>query len=532
MTRHKPLTACQLAELRGQIQLDSGRIAEIGDRQRKLRAELSELAGELREVTNRRDAQLQDARRNGVTAEELAADTGLTAGRIRQIAPGRPAAPRGRRPGAAPAARRRTEVTVTVDDAEPAEAAPVDVHQLADAQLLALADAQLLELARGGRLDVETLVDQATAAGLVDQAAPPAPAAGWITPAAPESPLAPPKRPVVKRPPVGGKARLPKAAGAWTIAGRVDQALQLAAGDMEAAGELLANSAVEDVMSLLDQARAGARYDYTAHPALPAPLIRPGRKQADAIWEARPHWRNPTTPAGTVVDVLDVNGAYLAALRRVHLPIGKLVQDDDPTIYDPKRAGIYLVDPPSWVAQDAPNPLGEGRTESGPMWITTPTLRLFMRAAPGFPLRILESWTSGASESLLTKFGDTLAAARMAAIEAGDDVTKHYVQDLYSRFVSTAGDSAANRDIRRPEWVHAIRSQAFANLWLKGARAATCRLHVHAILGTDELHVAGDWRSALWNGRPAFPEGRSLSTIKFKRSYVVGERGEEVKAHG
>ena len=127
---------------------------------------------------------------------------------------------------------------------------------------------------------------------------------------------------------------------------------------------------------------------------------------------------------------------------------------------------------------------------------------------------------------MLRKFADILGDARAQAIETGDAVTLEYVKAMYSKFVSTAGDSGANHDLKRPDWVHIIRSQAFANLWRKALRAHEAGLTIHKATGTDELHVVGDWRNAaiLRNGKPArlFTEGRGLSEMKCKPTYTVG----------
>ncbi|MFI0875120.1 acyltransferase [Streptomyces parvus] len=95
-------------------------------------------------------------------------------------------------------------------------------------------------------------------------------------------------------------------------------------------------------------------------------------------------------------------------------------------------------------------------------------------------------------------------------------VVIEYVKSMYSKFVSTVGESTANRDIRRPDWMHIIRSQAFANLWLKAYKAHSAGLTVVEMSGTDELHVAGDWRQV-------FPEGRDLAQVKAKSIYTLGE---------
>ncbi|EOT01271.1 hypothetical protein K530_24643 [Streptomyces noursei CCRC 11814] len=214
---------------------------------------------------------------------------------------------------------------------------------------------------------------------------------------------------------------------------------------------------------------------------------------------------------------LDINGAYLSALK-THLPLGHL-QPTNPQPHDRRRAGIHLVTPPTWE-HDAylPNPLGT-RHEPGPVWITEATLRLLLRLSGRNyelcdPPVIHESYTSGSTENLLEKFRTTLRDARARAIEEHDPVTLEYVKALYVKFVSTMGESSHNRELRRPDWMHIIHSQAFANLWSKAYQAHTKGLTLVRVCGTDELHVQGDWRRV-------FREGRDLSQVKLKNTYEI-----------
>ncbi|MGV9351809.1 transcriptional regulator, partial [Streptomyces spiralis] len=90
-----------------------------------------------------------------------------------------------------------------------------------------------------------------------------------------------------------------------------------------------------------------------------------------------------------------------------------------------------------------------------------------------------------------------------------------YVKAMYSKFVSTMGESNYNREIYRTDWMHLIRSQAFVNLWWKAHRAYDEGLMVVRAMGTDELHVIGDWSAV-------FPEGRGVTEMKVKDVYTVG----------
>ncbi|MFF9348764.1 helix-turn-helix domain-containing protein [Streptomyces sp. NPDC014734] len=291
-------------------------------------------------------------------------------------------------------------------------------------------------------------------------------------------------------------------------------------GDIDAAVAALAKRAIPDAMRLLDETRKGARYDVIAHPWIPDILKKQTSRGADQVWEARPKWTRRELPPGRhEVTALDVNGAYLSALK-THLPLGQL-EHSTGFGHDRRRAGVHLITPPEWEhAAVLPNPIGN-RDEPGPLWVTEPTLRLLLRlSGPKYglcePPRIHESFTSGATENLLEKFRVALKDARDTAIAAGDEVTLEYVKAMYSKFVSTMGESNYNRELYRPDWMHIIRSQAFANLWTKALRAHEGGLAVVRAMGTDELHVVGDWRRV-------FPEGRGVTEVKVKDVYTVGD---------
>lgn len=291
-------------------------------------------------------------------------------------------------------------------------------------------------------------------------------------------------------------------------------------GDIDAAVAALSKRAIPDAMRLLDETRKGARYDVIAHPWVPDILKKQTSRGADQIWEARPKWtRHDLPPGHHEVTALDINGAYLSALK-THLPLGQL-EHSTGFAHDRRRAGVHLITPPAWEHTAVlPHPIGN-RDEPGPLWVTEPTLRLLLRlSGPKYglcePPEIHESFTSGATENLLEKFRVALKEARDAAIASEDEVTLEYVKAMYSKFVSTMGESNYNRELYRPDWMHIIRSQAFANLWMKALKAHEGGLAVVRAMGTDELHVIGDWRRV-------FPEGRGVTEVKVKDVYTVGD---------
>ncbi|MFE5245658.1 MULTISPECIES: helix-turn-helix domain-containing protein [unclassified Streptomyces] len=354
----------------------------------------------------------------------------------------------------------------------------------------------------------------------------PAPAAA---PAAPV-PASPTPAPTYNRP--ERRARSAARAQADTtllISRAVQEEAERAGGDEEAALKALIKRAIPDVMALFNETRATARYDYTAYPALPDILKKPSKKDPDLIWEARPKFHHPgyslRAPGDVKVTALDVNAAYLSALK-CWLPIGKLEHSTGTDGVDPKRSGVHLITPAPWEHPHLPDPIGD-RDEPGALWVTNSTLRLLQRlSGPRYGLTdapvIHESWTSGATENFLDALRKLLSAARDEAIENRDTLTLEYVKAMYSKLISTMGESIHNREMVRPDWMHIIHSQAYANLWGKAFKASTAGLDVVAMMGTDELHVTGDWRQV-------FPEGRGVSQMKVKHGegkatgeYTVG----------
>ncbi|MEU9617296.1 hypothetical protein AB0D56_38155, partial [Streptomyces sp. NPDC048209] len=371
------------------------------------------------------------------------------------------------------------------------------------------------------------------AASVASVAAPEQPAAVPAT-APPSTPAAPAARRQAVRPATAG----PRAEYAGTgrdlgfyldmITSAVEQALEEHEGDTEAAGAALEKKAIPNGMALFDATRVGANYEHTAYPERLEFLSKKSRNGADEVWEGRHKWENSelmaALKAGTLdqiaVDVLDTNAAYCSALK-THLPIGALQHRPDGG-FDPKRSGIYLLPKrPTWNHPHLPDPIGN-RHEAGPVLLDDATVRLLIRChklglaeAP----HITQAWTSGASEGLLEKFRRVLTQARENAIHDGDQVTEKYVKAMYAKFASTIGESTYNRDIRRPDWMHIIRSQAFANLWYKAHRAHKAGLTIVRLRGTDELHVTGgEWRKEHGG---AFEEGRLTTQMKLKDQYTL-----------
>ncbi|MET9777684.1 type II toxin-antitoxin system prevent-host-death family antitoxin [Streptomyces sp. NPDC006367] len=300
---------------------------------------------------------------------------------------------------------------------------------------------------------------------------------------------------------------------------RTEERFAEAGGDLEALPKVLADHAIEDVVDLFNLSRVSARYEHTAMPPTPPFLKAKGPKEPDETWEGRHKWVNARVidgvrsgaVSGLPVTVLDMNAAYLNAFN-TWLPTGKLEHDRNGG-FQKGRAGIYLTEQPEWHHPDLPNPIGH-REEPGPLLLNTATVKLLINChekklcdAP----RISESWTSGATEYLLAKLRRSLDALRLAAYELDQPLISIYLKDMYAKFASTMGNSRYNRELFRPDWMHTVRSQAFAALWLRGYKLHQGGLTLVQMMGTDEIHVAGnrDWREII-------PQGRRLNEMKDK----------------
>lgn len=357
-------------------------------------------------------------------------------------------------------------------------------------------------------------------------------------PVAPAPAPEPTAAPAPAEPAAAAPAAPPRRAPGYASSSLVDQindrvrdVLTEHQGDYEEAQAALIKTAIPDVMALFKASRVGGRYEHSEFPPTHEILNKRSQKGADDIWEGRPKWRNREVVAAAKngeefeVTALDMNAAYLSALK-CWLPIGRL-QEDTSGAHNPKKAGVHLITPADWDHPDLPNPLGN-RMEPGELWVTESTLRLLLDVARpvikgGNVVRpalaeapvIHRSLVSGATEALLEKLRRALAEVRKNAIAQDDGITLEYVKSMYSKFVSTIGESSSNRELRRPDMMHIIRSKAFANLWMKAEKARAHGLTVVEISGTDELHVVGDWRKV-------FPEGRDLNQVKEKRVYMLG----------
>lgn len=262
--------------------------------------------------------------------------------------------------------------------------------------------------------------------------------------------------------------------------------------------------------------RETARYHPAFFTALPDEIT-----DKTTWWEGRNKWTDMEVTPNSRLLRLDKNAAYLSAAN-TRLPIGALEPDDDPVkAFDDKRAGAFLVSP-----GDFTYPCGgpfHTRTEPGPVWIATAWLtqlaRYHKRRSWPAP-EILKSYTAPSTEVLLRPWIEVLKTERANALKNRDTARYAFVKNCYSLVISTMGESNANWEIRRAEYMHEIRSCAYALLWYAALQAREAGVTVVKVGNTDELWVVDDAAA-----RRYFADrlGNGLGQWKIKAARIDGE---------
>jgi AAA domain len=252
--------------------------------------------------------------------------------------------------------------------------------------------------------------------------------------------------------------------------------------------------------------RQTARYKPSLYAAQP--------DEVKEVWEGRNKWSIPV-PDGTPLVRLDKAAAYLSAVN-TRLPVGPLTEDADPDdAYRSGRAGYHLVRIPA--AELACGGPFHTRLEKGDVWITTPTLKQLLHVLPD--TMIGRSFTGPATEVLLRPWADVLREKRAEAIRNDDGALYGFVKSCYSLPIATMGESSKNWEIRRPDWMHIIRAQAYALLWRKAMQAQKNGCLVVKVGNTDEIWLRDDIQVA-----NNFKIGRGLGEWSVKDRWIAGEK--------
>lgn len=276
-----------------------------------------------------------------------------------------------------------------------------------------------------------------------------------------------------------------------------------------------------------------------------------------------PYWRAPITPPsadvyvpawnwvsfmdypqGMAVTVLDVNGAYLAALGSCEIAhshlinTGRMAHRPEPRHIAP---GYYRITVPYWsFSGTIVHPLGDSaRLESERMlWVAAPTLRLLCELGEMGHIGhfdILDSWTAEVRTTFLS-WAERLRSYRTELMDSIDmaqtEQRRAEQMDLYAAFKD--GYSAALSMMltgekcltRRPDWAHTIYAEHATNTWRKAWKYTFTGRPLISMGSVDEIAIlARDLPAVLQRPKPPFrydPSGRQLGAFKPKRSTFIG----------
>lgn len=326
-----------------------------------------------------------------------------------------------------------------------------------------------------------------------------------LVPAAP-APQPQPQESIVLASPGGRISIVPPVAEPQPVAQPRAQVFELDTSEMDPDNPR--HGAIKASMRLMKDSvqRESARYKPSLYAAQPGEVTE--------VWEGRNKWEQPV-PDGTALVRLDKGAAYLSAVN-TRLPVGPLKEDPDPDdAYRSGRAGYHLVDVPEQSLLCG-GPF-HTRLDKGQVWITTPTLKQLLGYRADL-VTIHRSFTGPATEVLLRPWAEALKQTRAEALRTGNGALYNFVKSCYSLPIATMGESSKNWEIRRPDWMHIIRAQAYALLWRKAVQAQMNGCTVVKVGNTDEIWLVDDIHVA-----QNFKIGRGLGEWSVKHRWIAGE---------
>ncbi len=230
-------------------------------------------------------------------------------------------------------------------------------------------------------------------------------------------------------------------------------------------------------------------------------------------------WRPTPRPTGHAYEhTFDVNKQWLAAAPLCMLAHGHLTRAR--ISFDPKRAGMWLVDLERWPHDHIPNPAGP-RQEGKPVWLSTPALQLVHQLTertdqfqhPGYA--ILDAWTAPGNYVL----ADWAAALRVVVedFDLGPAAKAVYARSL--PHITKPGEPGARRRVFRPDWARGVQELAYANLWRKVLKVGLASGRWPVMVSADQVtyaSAAADWRDDIPAGLELDDTGRKVGKLKYK----------------
>jgi hypothetical protein len=191
---------------------------------------------------------------------------------------------------------------------------------------------------------------------------------------------------------------------------------------------------------------------------------------------------------------IDRNGSYPSACSAVPLAPNKLLHTGALVERTRDQAGIFYIDVPSWAHTQMPHPLGRlaDRADAhGRVWAVTSHIQLIERLIKSGhitePLRIHDSWTGRANESLFQHFYKEARRTRTELVDAAGAPYDHYKRRLSIalRLLWPKGDTVKS-PFWRPDWRMSVVAEASVRHWVTAWKAVQAGHTLIALRNVDE----------------------------------------------
>jgi hypothetical protein len=258
----------------------------------------------------------------------------------------------------------------------------------------------------------------------------------------------------------------------------------------------------------------------TQHPMMRVPKAERDAEPWSLITErmsGEHRWGRKVSP-DTLVRVLDRNGSYPSAMGSVPLVPNKLHHTGPMDTLPAQVGGIFLIDQVDWTEETIGHPLGRLGDQEGPIWISTPHLKLLLKLAAAdriAPVEILDSWTGKSSTNLFTAFSKEVAARRKAA-EGFESVTGE-LKRTTSAAIRCLWPKAARSPFWRPDWSVSVRAEASVRHWAVADKAVAGGAQLVKLGTVDEAAFVVPETVAVSTWAPApYRVGKDFGMVKLK----------------
>lgn len=271
---------------------------------------------------------------------------------------------------------------------------------------------------------------------------------------------------------------------------------------------------------------------FRPHRELPPPALLKW-VSADLAWTRKP---TPEEAHQKYIHVYDRGGSYMSGVISCVMPQGgDPVHLEDGIVFDPKKAGYWLIDNPAMSETGTsdwryPSPLWTpGKRER--IWVTSPTLEV-ARDLDQLPDTIHEAWVWEDSGRLLDGWGKIIRDSRNALLEDESEsgqAALAMVKEMYTKTIGMISSESFGQDKRTyaPDRRHHIVARARANIIRAVVKIGRESGRWPVAILTDSVAYTSDNPDPVadWPG-DAKKYGRSIGSF---RAEYTGELGPHLK---